>query len=306
MARIHLPSWARGLGRALCATALVVPTAVAVVPDCRVCLSDRRHGLLLSERLVAALGARTTGELLIGAVDDARAAAVRGVAQRIVQASLRVAAERGDDVAALAHTRVVVCDRPWMNAFSLADGTIVVYTGALDQIAEEVATGGRAEWEAAVARLLSHELAHVAAQHVVERANSLPVAVALSAALPLAPGTAVVAAVAYLLARELPTWRALELEADAIGATMMASAGFDPRAAATSLRARAFAPEIGDLLPGGYDGVLEALHVDAHAPIPTVLCSHPHDAERAASLEALYPAAAVAAGGPWALDARLI
>ena len=225
------------------------------------------------------------------AVEGPRTDAVRAVASRLVCASLAAAAERGDDWEALSRLRIVVSAKPICQAYSLADGTIILYEGALDALDDEVAEGDTAEWEAGVARLLSHEIAHLAALHGAERANALPVYAALAAALPLAPVTATAAAAAWLLGSELPRLRHLELEADAVGARMMKAAGYDPKTAVLSLRHRHFAPEIRDILPGGLDEMIPGI---AHTVIPSVFSSHPTDCERADTLEAMLDGASYA------------
>src|SRR3954468_16798201 len=124
----------------------------------------------------------------------------------------------------------VVFDSKEANAFCLPGGKVGVYTGLL----------GVANDEASLATVIGHEVAHAALHHGSER---------MSEAMLMQTGGQVLgstltstdsrlqqaAMLAYgagaQLGRELPHSRKQELEADQIGLTYMARAGYDPRAA---------------------------------------------------------------------------
>lgn len=117
-----------------------------------------------------------------------------------------------------------------INAFALPGGKIGVYTGMF-----RVANS-----DAALATVVGHEVAHVAAHHGAERASAGILANLGAAGLQAALGTqnpAVMSAImtAYGIGVNvggiLPFSRTQEAEADRIGLIYMAEAGYDPREA---------------------------------------------------------------------------
>ena len=122
----------------------------------------------------------------------------------------------------------VVFESKEANAFCLPGGKVGVYTGLLPVTQDE----------AGLATVIGHEVAHAVARHGAER---------MSEAMVMQTGGQVIGAamaesqyqsaamVAYGLGakvgRELPHSRKQELEADNIGLTYMARAGYDPEAA---------------------------------------------------------------------------
>ncbi|WWC94761.1 hypothetical protein V866_001610 [Kwoniella sp. B9012] len=128
-----------------------------------------------------------------------------------------------------------VIDLPQMNAFALPSKDIFVYTGLLSTLPEGD--------DSLLAAVLSHEIAHVTQRHSVENMGFLNIATvafdvlrgitfALTISFPMITDSAglfinwvndVVAERAFS--------RKLEQEADAVGLEIMATAGYDPRAA---------------------------------------------------------------------------
>ncbi|WVW86100.1 hypothetical protein I302_108139 [Kwoniella bestiolae CBS 10118] len=128
-----------------------------------------------------------------------------------------------------------VIDLPQMNAFALPSKDIFVYTGLLSTLPEGD--------DSLLAAVLSHEIAHVTQRHSVENLGFLNIAAvafdvlrgitfALTISFPMITDSAglfinwvndVVAERAFS--------RKLEQEADAVGLEIMATAGYDPRAA---------------------------------------------------------------------------
>lgn len=125
---------------------------------------------------------------------------------------------------------LAIFESPQVNAFAMPGGKIGVYTGILE-ITDDANQ---------LAAVIGHEIAHVTAKHVNERASrgaltgigieALAVIMgggytggAYTASQALNAGAA--------LGMELPMGRGQETEADVVGLEYMAKAGFDPRAA---------------------------------------------------------------------------
>jgi metalloendopeptidase OMA1, mitochondrial len=117
-----------------------------------------------------------------------------------------------------------------INAQVFVSGKIVIYDGLLEV----------ANTEAMLAAVIGHEMGHVIAQHNAERKSQrlladVGVRVAILAAAAskprYAPLAATIAPVVATYGFLLPFNREHELEADRIGMTLMAKAGYDPSAA---------------------------------------------------------------------------
>ena len=116
------------------------------------------------------------------------------------------------------------------NAFAMPGGKVVIYTGILDEAKN---TNG-------LATIMAHEIAHALADHGAQRMSAAQLqqlgAVAGSVAISgRSESTQQIFAQAYGLGSQLgvmlPFSRSHESEADRIGLTMMAIAGYDPREA---------------------------------------------------------------------------
>ena len=143
---------------------------------------------------------------------------VRNIAARIVPAS-------GSDIP-FSEWEVVVFDSDEINAFALPGGKIGVYRGILNV----------AENDSQLATVMGHEVGHVNARHAAQRMGTTK----LSQYGQLAAGFgAQIAGISPELAAAasgaliqygviLPYSRGQELEADSLGLTYMAKAGYDP------------------------------------------------------------------------------
>ena len=141
----------------------------------------------------------------------------------------RIAAVAGPDMPN-AQWEFVVFESQEANAFCLPGGKVGVYTGILPITKDE----------AGLATVLGHEIAHAVARHGGERMTTAMVlqgggqlvGATLSSADPLVQQASLLAygAVAKV-GGELPHSRMQESEADHIGLTYMARAGYDPAAA---------------------------------------------------------------------------
>jgi predicted Zn-dependent protease len=163
------------------------------------------------ERLVASYG---------GAYNDPELQAlIQDVTTRLVAAS-----ERPD-----LKYRVTILNSPAINAFALPNGSLYVTRGLL-ALANDTAE---------LASVLSHEMAHVIANHAAIREDQMKQAVLVSRVISDVVNDADLGALALAKSRmSLASFsRAQELEADAIGVGISARAGFDPYGASRFLTA---------------------------------------------------------------------
>ena len=125
---------------------------------------------------------------------------------------------------------LAVFEQNQVNAFAMPGGKIGVYSGILEVT----------ENEHQLAAVIGHELAHVTAKHVNERASRGSLTGIGIEALAVIMGggytggaytASQVMSAGAALGMELPMGRGQESEADIVGLEYMAKAGFDPRAA---------------------------------------------------------------------------
>ncbi|WP_119422013.1 M48 family metallopeptidase [Desertibaculum subflavum] len=186
--------------------------------------------------------------------------------QRAQEISSRLLAAAGEDPA---KWEVRVFEGNEANAFALPNAKIGIFEGMF----------GVAENDAQLAAVLAHEVAHVQEEHSTERVNSematqLGVQLA-GAVVGSATGVSPQAAAGLLGAGAqyglvLPYGRNQELEADSRGLTLMAKAGYDPRAAVELWQ---------NMRQAGGDRP------------PTFLSTHPGPEQRIAQLQAQMPEA---------------
>lgn len=158
-----------------------------------------------------------------------------------------------------------------VNAFCMPGGKVAFYTGILPYTKDE--TG--------VAVIMGHEIAHAIAHHSRERASQQMVAQVGGSLLSIGLGmggadslTSEMAMTAYGLGSEvgvmLPFSRSHESEADRIGLSLMAMAGYDPAAAA---------------------GFWERMAADGKKSGPAFLSTHPSDQTRIDDINKFLPEA---------------
>jgi predicted Zn-dependent protease len=125
---------------------------------------------------------------------------------------------------------LAIFEQNQINAFAMPGGKIGVYTGILE-ITEDADQ---------LAAVIGHEIAHVTAKHVNERASRGSLTGIGIEALAVIMGggytggaytASQVMSAGAALGMELPMSRGQETEADIVGLEYMAKAGFDPRAA---------------------------------------------------------------------------
>ena len=201
-------------------------------------------------------------------------ARVRSVSDRLIA---QVGAFRPD--ARAWQWEINVMDTQEINAWCMAGGKIMVYSGLIDKLQAS---------DAELAAVLGHEIAHALREHTREAVSRSVgqqlVLTGLAAAAGADAGTLQLANAVAQVTYTLPHNREQETEADRIGLELMARAGYQPRAAVTFFQklARA-APNSG----------------------PSFLSSHPQSEARAQDLQAyimrvqpLYDAAQKPAGRP--------
>jgi predicted Zn-dependent protease len=115
---------------------------------------------------------------------------------------------------------VIVFDDPAVNASVLPGGKIAIYSGIFEV----------ADTPAALAAVLGHETAHLTQDHVIERVRASSRTNALVIIGNAATGLGGMIGAGAELGLMLPYQRGQETEADLVGMTYMAKAGYDPRA----------------------------------------------------------------------------
>jgi len=181
----------------------------------------------------------------------------------------RIAYVAGPDLPNAQWEFVVFEDDSQINAFAMPGGKIAVYTGLFQLIHSD----------ADLAVVVGHEIAHVVAGHSAERVSQQMLAAGGALALQLGTGDMdrrdrQLLMAAYgagsTLGVILPYSRLHELEADEIGLTYAAKAGYDPRAALDFWK---------------------RLKAQKGTTPPEFLSTHPVGATRIRQLEALMPRA---------------
>ncbi len=165
----------------------------------------------------------------------------------------------------------VVFESKEANAFCLPGGKVGVYTGLLPITQDE----------AGLATVVGHEVAHAVARHGAERMSEAMVMQTGSQVLGSAMADSQWQSAALLayglgskVGRELPHSRKQELEADQIGLTYMARAGYDPESAI-----------------GFWQRFSDFNKQSGASKPPALLSTHPVDDVRIQQLRELLPAA---------------
>jgi predicted Zn-dependent protease len=255
----------------LAAVAALLTVACATVP-----LTGRSQLTLISRPTLLQMSAQTYRDVLETSTlstDRGQNRRVRRVGIRVADAAEALLLDEGLPGQADQYdwTFKVIDEDDTMNAWCLPGGQIAVYTGLLPVTRDD----------AGLSVVLAHEVAHAVAHHGAERlSQGLLVqmgGIALSVALAEQPRhTQTLFMTAYGLGATvgyiLPYSRTHEFEADRIGLTIMARAGYDPAAAV-----------------GLWMRMIEASE-DKPRP-PAFLSTHPAPPERIEQIERFIPEA---------------
>ncbi len=253
---------------ALAVAVLLVLAACATVP-----LTGRRQLNIIPDSQMNAMSFQQYDQVLAQSTlsrNEKQTATVKRVGHRIQNAVEEYFRMQGQsDKLAGYDWEFNLIESEQVNAWCMPGGKVAFYTGILPICADE--TG--------IAVVMGHEISHAIARHGSERmSQGLLVQMggaALSTALKSKPEkTQALYMTAFAVGAQygalLPFSRAQESEADHLGLIFMAMAGYDPREA----------PKF-----------WERMGAHAGAKPPEFLSTHPSDAKRIKSLEALMPEA---------------
>jgi len=197
--------------------------------------------------------------------DSAETQRVRGIAQRLIS---QVDVFRTD--AAKWNWQVNVLESKEINAYCMAGGKMMVYTGLLDEIKPT---------DDELAAVMGHEISHALREHVRERmsrAKAQQLGLLGAAALvgistkssDNAVKTVALGGALATVAMTLPNSRTAEHEADQMGLELMARAGYNPNAAVT---------------------LWEKMNAKGGAKPPEFLSTHPSNESRVNDIKRLVP-----------------
>jgi predicted Zn-dependent protease len=250
----------------ICLAAVVALPACETTTTAGVAGAERKQLLLVSSQQLDQVAEQTYAKVKAEAAAKGTLNQDRALLQRVSAIAARLEPQtrafRAD--APGWKWEVNVITSPQVNAFCMPGGKIMVYTGLVRQL-------NLSDDELAV--VLGHEMAHALREHSreqVSQAMAAQTAIGLGAAiLGLGQGAADLANIGYesLIATRFS--RMDESEADRIGVELAARAGYNPHAGVTVWQKMAAANTSGNSL--------------------AFLSSHPTDATRIQSIEALLP-----------------
>lgn len=233
---------------------------------------ERKQRMLLSEKQVESMSAQMYAQTLQEAdakdilnPDSAETQRVRNIANRLIA---QVGVFRPD--AAKWKWEVNVLENEAVNAYAMAGGKIMVYTGLINKLKAS---------DAELSAVIGHEIAHALREHTREQMSEAYATqiglLGVAAAIGIATGdsnkantTLGLGSTVAAVALTLPHSRRAELEADQIGLELMARAGYNPNAAVT---------------------LWEKMSKAGGAKPPEFLSTHPADTTRIADIKRLIP-----------------
>jgi predicted Zn-dependent protease len=194
-------------------------------------VTGRSQLMLVSEGAAISASSQAYTEVLSSARKEGRVdadpetkARVTAIARRVVAQAVRYRPETADWDWQIA----VIDDPETLNAFAMAGGKMAIYTGIIDKLALT---------DDELAQIIAHEIAHALSSHSSEKMSvALASNLALTAFAVSGDRSELAltgAAMAALMAVQLPNSRQMETEADRIGIELAARAGYRPDAAAS-------------------------------------------------------------------------
>ncbi|AHE99604.1 M48 family metallopeptidase [Thioalkalivibrio paradoxus] len=214
------------------ATLVALATVAALLVACTANpVTGRSQLMLVSESAAISASRQAYTEMLAPAREEGRVDSDPRTKQRVLRISERVVAQavRYRPDTADWDWQIAVIDAPdTINAFAMAGGKMAIYTGIIDQLDLN---------DDELAQIIGHEIAHALSAHSAEK-MSVALASNLALATYAATGTRsdvalTGAALAAMVAIQLPNSRQMEAEADRIGIEIAARAGYRPEAAAS-------------------------------------------------------------------------
>jgi len=215
----------RRMGLSACVILILAITGCSTNP-----VTGRSQFMLVSEGAAITASREAYTEVLSSARQEGRIDADPATKARVVAITQRVVAQavRYRPETAAWDWQIAVIDAPeTLNAFAMAGGKMAIYTGIIDKLALT---------DDELAQIIAHEIAHALSSHSAEK---MSVALASNLALTAYALTGdrselaiTGAALAALVAVQLPNSRQMEAEADRIGIELAARAGYRPDAAA--------------------------------------------------------------------------
>ena len=257
------------------ATALLAISSCSTVP-----LTGRSRLSLVDDSQLQQQAAIGYAQLLsypqtkVVSTGNANAAMVKRVGQKIAAAVTQYMNQNGYGEQIKGYKwEFNLIESPEINAWCMPGGKVAVYTGILKVTQDE----------AGLATVMGHEIAHAIAQHSLERASKSNQAQLLGAAVSVGAGASGASESSQALIGQLygigaqagyvlPNSRTQELEADKMGLSFMAMAGYNPNSAVNFWQRMAQA-SAGSSKP------------------PVFLSTHPTDESRIAQIRKDLPAA---------------
>ena len=198
---------------------------------CATSITGRHQLMLVSESSAIASSKEayvsTVGELdAAGKIEEDPAinARIKTITGRLIAEAIKIR----PDTANWEWSVVVIDDPEMVNAWCMAGGRMAIYTGLIEQLNAS---------DDELAQVMGHEISHALAKHSADKMSmQIATSVGVAAVGIASDNTGVAltgAALAAMLAVNLPNSRAAETEADLIGIELAAKAGYDPAAAAS-------------------------------------------------------------------------
>lgn len=213
---------------------LVTVLFISFLVGCATSPTGRRQLLIVSEESAIAASKQAYVQMLEPYAKDGKIDNQPALKKRVYRITGRLIAQaiRMRPATQNWEWSITIIDEPeTVNAWAMAGGKMAIYTGLVNKIKPT---------DDELSQVLGHEIAHALAKHSAEK---MSVAMASNAGIMAVgiltdtEGLALTgAALAAVVAIQMPNSRSAESEADRIGIELAAKAGYDPRAAVSLWR----------------------------------------------------------------------